>query len=204
MFDRDGGMMQKKVSAKILAFLHFAERLKKELRHGWTSNGRQESVAEHSWRLSLMIILCSPYLNQRLDIEKTLKMAIIHDLVEAKTGDIPFFEAPDGSEKKENKQKAELQAIEEIREFLNDAAGNEIYELWMEYEASNSYEAKIVKALDKIEAQVQQNEADLETWIEYEKESALTYLNPYCSFDSLLSNLMTAVREESIVKMEKV
>ena len=57
----------------ILDFLHAIEQLKQELRHSWTSNGRQESVAEHSWRLSLMLVICSPYLDKQIDLLKANK-----------------------------------------------------------------------------------------------------------------------------------
>jgi len=60
----------------ILKFIHQSEKLKNELRHSWTSSGRQESVAEHCWRTSLMIILLAPKLEESINLEKALKMAI--------------------------------------------------------------------------------------------------------------------------------
>src|SRR5437764_9022274 len=74
--------------SSILKVLTLAERLKFELRHSYTSSGRQESVAEHTWRMSLMAILMEPLLKQNVDITRLLKMIIIHDLVEAEAGDI--------------------------------------------------------------------------------------------------------------------
>ncbi|MDZ4323104.1 MAG: HD domain-containing protein, partial [Alphaproteobacteria bacterium] len=73
-------------------FLNIAEKLKCEMRHSWLSSGRQESVAEHSWRMGLMVMTFFPYLSQKVDLEKCLKMAILHDLAEAEVGDIPVFE----------------------------------------------------------------------------------------------------------------
>ncbi len=64
----------------ILEVLKLAERLKFELRHSYTSDGRQESVAEHTWRMSLMALLLEPYLEQRVNTGKLLKMIVIHDL----------------------------------------------------------------------------------------------------------------------------
>src|SRR5579883_513093 len=77
---------------RMLEMLHIAENLKHEMRHSWLSNGRQESVAEHTWRVAFMVILMAPYLDQAVDIEKCLKLALLHDLAEAETGDIPVFE----------------------------------------------------------------------------------------------------------------
>lgn len=77
---------------KILKFLALSEKLKSELRHSWLSNGRRESVAEHSWQMAIMSMLIHPHLEKPVDLEKTLKMILVHDLVESITGDTPFFE----------------------------------------------------------------------------------------------------------------
>lgn len=63
----------------VLNVVNLGEKLKSELRHSWLSNGRQESVAEHTWRVSLMAMLIEPYLDQEIDTAKMLKMIIIHD-----------------------------------------------------------------------------------------------------------------------------
>lgn len=89
----------------ILQVIALAEKLKYEMRHSWLSNGRQESVAEHTWRMSLMAILVEPYLDQKVNIEKLLKMVIIHDLVEAEAGDIPAFDTMNSHELQLQKQK---------------------------------------------------------------------------------------------------
>jgi len=187
---------------KIIKFLHLAEKLKYELRHGWTSSGRQESVADHSWRVALLLILSAPHLNKRFNIEKALKMAIIHDLVEIYAGDTPFFKITNLSQIN-NKNKKERKALMKIKNIMGEEFCKEIIDLWNEFEDVQSYEAKIVKAFDKIEAQIQQNEADFSTWIDFEIKSALTYLDPYCRFDTFINSLMVAVRQESIAKMKR-
>ena len=75
---------------RILRLLHLSERLKVELRHSWLSNGRQESVAEHCWQMALMALVMHRYLEHPVDLEETLKMILIHDLVEALAGMFPF------------------------------------------------------------------------------------------------------------------
>ena len=82
--------MKEQISS-ILEVLTLAERLKFELRHSYISSGRQESVAEHSWRMSLMAVLMEPLLRQKIDMARLLKMIIIHDLVEAEAKDISAF-----------------------------------------------------------------------------------------------------------------
>ena len=74
----------------LLAQLHLAERLKNTTRHCYTSSGRHESVAEHSWRLALMAYWISDEFPD-LDMDKVIRMCLIHDLGEAFTGDIPVF-----------------------------------------------------------------------------------------------------------------
>lgn len=99
---------------KILEFLHIAENLKKLIRHSWLSDGRQESVAEHTWRMSLMFLLVEPHLGIKVDTQKTLEMIIIHDIIEALVGDIPAFEQFDADIKLQ-KVKMETDAINQIR-----------------------------------------------------------------------------------------
>lgn len=76
---------------KLIEILSVAERLKDEVRHSYTSGGRRESVAEHSWRITLMAYFVSDEFPEA-DLLKIMKMCLIHDLGEAFTGDIPAFE----------------------------------------------------------------------------------------------------------------
>ena len=82
---------------KLIEILSVAEKLKNNTRHSWTSSGRQESVAEHSWRLALMAYLVKDEFPDA-DINKVILMCIIHDLGEAFTGDIPSFNKTDDDE----------------------------------------------------------------------------------------------------------
>ena len=80
-----------------------AEKLKNNTSHSWTSSGRQESVAEHCWRLSLMAYLIKDEFHEA-DINKVILMCICHDLGEAITGDIPAFNKNDGDKLKEERK----------------------------------------------------------------------------------------------------
>ena len=71
--------------------LHIAERLKDTTRHSYTTKGRHESVAEHSWRIALMAFFLRDEFPQA-DMDKVIRMCLIHDLGEAFTGDIPTFD----------------------------------------------------------------------------------------------------------------
>ena len=73
--------------------LHIAERLKDTTRHSYTSKGRHESVAEHSWRIALMAFFLRDEFPEA-DMDKVMRMCLIHDLGEAFTGDIPRSTRP--------------------------------------------------------------------------------------------------------------
>ena len=77
---------------RLVDVLALAENLKTEMRHSWLSNGRQESVAEHTWMMSVAAVLMAPHLQHPVDLGQTLKLIALHDIAEAITGDIPYFE----------------------------------------------------------------------------------------------------------------
>ena len=154
---------------QILNFLHKAEALKRELRHSWLSNGRQESVAEHSWRMSLMGILLIPYIKQKINIAHLLQMIICHDLVEIEVGDLPRPLRPD----KVEKLKQERTGMNKLVKQLPNKLGDKINQLWEEFESGASNEAKLAQALDKMEVVIQHNEADISTWSKKNNEYGL-------------------------------
>src|SRR5262245_51709287 len=184
--------------SRILNFLALSERLKCELRHSWLSSGRQESVAEHTWQMALMALLMHRHLAQPVDIKKTLKMVLVHDLVEAEVGDVPFF---DTGERKRLKAAREQTAIEKIRAALDAATGQEIYDLWQEYEGKATAEARFATALDHLEVQVQHNLADFATWEPIEYDLVYTKMDAPCAVDPFLAAFCAAVKEQAEDKM---
>lgn len=134
----------------IIAFLQSAERMKDTLRSGRTAQGRSESTAEHSWRLCLMIMAFERDLTD-YDIARLLKLAVVHDLGEAIHGDTPATEQhldPDRHER-ERRDMAELCAS------LPDDIRSEMLDLWDDYAAARSPEARLVKGFDKLETMLQ-------------------------------------------------
>lgn len=190
--------------AKIIQLMNFAEGLKIELRHGWLSNGRQESVADHSWRMALLLISIEPYLDFKIDLLKALKMVIVHDLAEAEVGDVFIFESVECDGKKMKKEK-EDKVMQKLRTTLPDPLGEEFYQLWKEYDNKDSKEAKLLGALDKIEAQIQHNESPLDTWlpIEIQKVKEEKYLRAFCEWNPLLMELQELVTEEACKKISQ-
>ncbi len=189
---------------RIIKFLNIAEKLKCELRHSWLSSGRRESVAEHTWRMSLMVILLEPYLSQPINLEKCLKMAILHDLAEAEVGDIPVFETQ-SLEAKQKKYILERGAMVKLCDSLQDPMGEELFSLWDEYEVKQSFEAKFINALDKIEVHLQHVEAPLSTWTEPERDMLFQdkWLRAHCRFDPSLLVFAEEVLNQGIQKLEE-
>ncbi|WP_342113650.1 HD domain-containing protein [Pseudoduganella sp. OTU4001] len=138
-----------------LAFLREAERLKSVLRSGFTSTGRPESTAEHSWRLTLMALVFADEL-PGLDLARVLKLCVVHDLGEAIHGDIPAIHQHSHPDKSAQERADLLTLTRELDEPLRA----EIIALWDEYEAAATPEAKAVKAFDKLETILQHNQGD--------------------------------------------
>lgn len=182
-------------------FLHIAEGLKRELRHSWLSDGRQESVAEHTWRVALMAMAIEEYLPQKVNSEHLLKMIIIHDLVEVYATDIPAFDTMNDIKAKEQKRQNEIKAIEKIRNLLGNDTGQRFYDLWFEFEHKKTYEAKVANALDKLEAQIQHNEAAIETWLPIEHEMVFL-LGRHTDFDDVLDELKDIIEAEGVEKIQ--
>ena len=179
---------------KLLDILHTAERLKDEIRHSYTSGGRPESVAEHSWRLTLMALLLRDEF-PALDMDRVLRMCVIHDLGECFTGDIPSFLKSEGDEDKERS------ALDAWVASLPAPYDTELHALYAEMDALVTDEAKLYKALDKLEAVLQHNEADLSTWIPREYDLNLTYGEENVAFSPYLKVLRAELRQDTVEKL---
>jgi putative hydrolase of HD superfamily len=148
-----GYPMHNDEAARILQFLHAAERLKNVYRTSWTSDGQAESTASHTWRLSLMVVVLGQYLPD-VDIGKLLKICIIHDLGEAIGGDIPAIHQSANAPKSLQERDDLLHLVAP----LPDSIRQEIIDLWDEYDQAATLEARVAKALDKLETLVQHNQ----------------------------------------------
>ena len=175
---------------KLIETLAVAERLKDAVRHCYTSGGRRESVAEHSWRITLMAYFVSDEFPEA-NLEKLMKMCLIHDLGEAFTGDIPTFEKTEKDEEKE------ASLLNEWVKQLPEPFSSEMQELYREMEERQTLEARIYKALDNLEALIQHNESDISTWIPLEYDLQMTYGNDKVQFSEYLTRLRDLVCEDS-------
>lgn len=180
---------------KFLEVMHLAERLKNHTRHSWTSAGRHESVADHSWRLCLMALLVRDEFPQA-DMDKVLRMCVLHDMGEAFTGDVPAFEKTAAHET------AEADALRRWTDSLPAPYGAEFAALYAEMDALETVEAKLYKALDNLEAVIQHDEADLATWLPLEYELQFTYGADKVQFSDYLQRLKAAVDAETRARID--
>ena len=181
---------------ELLAVLHTAERLKDTTRHCYTSQGRHESVAEHSWRVTLMAYLMRDEFPE-LDMDKVMQMCLIHDLGECFTGDIPSFEKTAADTAREDGLLARWVA------GLPQPYCRDMAALYAEMDALETPEARLYKALDKLEAVIQHNEAALSTWLPREYDLNLTYADENVAFSPYLTALRAAIRRETEEKIAK-
>ncbi|AKI01270.1 putative HD superfamily hydrolase [Hoeflea sp. IMCC20628] len=130
----------------VLTFLDETNRLKDTLRSGHTPEGRQESTAEHSWRLSLLVILFGDEM-EGVDLLRLIKICIVHDLGEAISGDVPAIDQRVGDDRAA-RERTDLQTL---CGSLPDDLKAEILALWDEYAEARTPEAVLAKGFDKIE-----------------------------------------------------
>jgi putative hydrolase of HD superfamily len=179
----------------ILDFLRRAERLKNVTRSGFTSEGRPESVAEHTWRLSLMALLFAESFPE-VDFARLVKMCIVHDLGEALGGDVPApVQAEAAAHGEAPKADAERRDLLELLEPLPDPLRAEITALWDEYEDAATPEARLAKALDKLETILQHTQGANPPDFDYRFN--LGYGREYTAGDPLIVALRRILDEET-------
>ena len=158
---------------ELLEILVQAGKLKQAKRHCFVEKDRQESVADHSYRVALMAFLLKNNFTD-VDTSKVIEMCLIHDLGESFTGDIPTFEKK--------------------QEWLA---------LWQEMEAQESLEAKLYKALDKCESIISHNESDLSTWLDLEYDLQYSYGKKEVAFSDFLVQLHAAIDAWTTQKIQQ-
>ena len=174
-----------------IRFIQEAERLKSVLRSGFTSSGRAESTAEHSWRLCLLAMTFADQLGS-IDIGKVLKLCVVHDLGEAISGDVAAVDQhldPDKTER-------ERRDLQTLTRTLPVALQAEILALWEEYESAQTTEAKVVKGLDKLETIIQHNQGANPPDFDYAFN--LAYGQKYTAADPVLATIRALVDKDTL------
>lgn len=174
----------------ILTFLKTAERLKSTLRSAHNSEGRQESTAEHTWRITLLAFALEKYYPE-INFSKLIKMLIIHDLGEIINGDIPAIYQDPAVDKNDEERNDFLEVIEPLSVDLQA----ELLSLFDEYNAVETPEAKLAKALDKLETLLQHIQGKNPEDFDYAFN--LTYGKPYTESDAITSFLRSIIDNQT-------
>ncbi len=185
----------------ILNFVAYAEKLKTLGRHSYTSSAeRQESVAEHTWMLCLLATLLFHEIEIEVDQLRVLKMLIVHDLVEVIAGDIPAFDKLEMAE--EEVYQKEHDALVKLTQGLPEEMRREIIDLWEEFEVCSTPEARVAVAIDKVEAIIQHNIADIRTWSQQDFDYQPYVRNELFDFDPYIRQFKDQVDLDSMKKIE--
>ena len=182
---------------KIYQFFKDVEPLKDTLRTGRTQQGRTESVAEHSWRLAMMAMIVGPTYFPDMDQMKIMRMCLVHDLGEIVHGDIPAPLQKDIP----NKNEAERRDFQQVISCLPDKLSHDLLLAWDEYEAAQTPEAKLVKALDKLETIIQHNQGNDEP--DFDHAFDLSYGTQYTNIDPVITQLRKLVDKDTESTIEK-
>ena len=128
-----------------------------------TDAKRKENDAEHAWHMAIMTLLLSEYANQKIDVLKTISMLLIHDLVEIDAGDTYAYD----EEGKKTQAEREQKAADRIYGMLPEDQGKKLYDLWLEFEAQETPEAKFARTMDNIQPMYLNASTDGKTWQEH-------------------------------------
>ncbi len=180
---------------QVLEFLHLVEQLKCQTRHCQTSGGRTESVAEHCYRLAVFAWLLQGQFPDT-DMNRVIRMCLLHDIGEAVTGDIPVFLKTGADET------TEMKAVEHLADQLSPALGQELRMLFMEMDEQKTSEARLWKALDKMEAVIQHNESDISTWLPLEYDLQREHGIKEAEFSEYTKALREIVLAQTEVKIQ--
>lgn len=131
-----------------LTFLVEADRLKTVLRASpLAAADRRENDAEHSWHLALMVVLLAEHADAPIDVGRAVQLVVVHDLVEIYAGDSPVFDPAAVVGQREREEAA----ADRLFALLPDDQAAYVRELWDEFEAGESAEARFCKAMDRLE-----------------------------------------------------
>ncbi len=121
---------------------------------------RRETDAEHSWHIAMMAMLFSDLAPEGVDRDRCIRMCLVHDLVEIYAGDTFCFDQKAG----EDKEEREMKAADKLFAILPKKDGKELRELWLEFEAQSTPDAKFCASLDRLQPLVNNILTDGHTW----------------------------------------
>lgn len=149
---------------KQIQFIMELDKIKKIGRQTYLSDAsRKENDAEHSWHLALMAFVLADYSNEPIDVLKTMKMVLLHDVIEIDAGDTYAYD----TEANKTKRDRELKAADRIFGLLPEAQKSEYRGLWDEFEAMETPESKFANMLDKVQPLLLNDASGGKSWAEH-------------------------------------
>ena len=157
---------------KQMEFILEVDKVKKIVRQTYLSDAsRKENDAEHSWHLALMAVLLKEYSNEEVDLAKVIPMVLIHDLVEIDAGDTYAYDEAGAKTKRER----ETKAADRIFGLLPSDQGTWLRELWEEFEAYETAEAKFAHVLDNCQPLFLNDASNGKSWEEHQVKKSQIY-----------------------------
>lgn len=149
---------------KQLDFIREIDKEKQIFRQNCLTDGtRKENDAEHAWHMAIMVFLLSEYANEEIDVLKTIRMLLIHDIVEIDAGDTYAY----GDVLKTEQHAKEELAAKRIFGLLPEDQAKELYELWEEFENNETKEARFAKVMDNLQPMLLNDASDGKSWEEH-------------------------------------
>lgn len=178
-------------------FIIEIDRMKHIYRQNLVIDGsRRENDAEHSWHLALMAMIMHEYASEEVNVNKVIKMVLAHDLVEIYAGDTFCYDAKAG----QDKEKREQEAAKKLFSMLPADQGEELRNLWIEFESRKTAEAKFAACLDRLQPLLNNYHTQGGTWVEHDVTSDQVYkrMEAIEEASPVLGKYAKAVIEDSI------
>ncbi len=165
--DKEMENMDKEIKQRLDQQFDFIREIDKEKFIGrqtyLTGATRKENDSEHAWHMAIMTLLLSEYANKEIDVLHTISMLLIHDLVEIDAGDTYAYD----EEGKKTQAERERKAADRIYGMLPEGQGKKLYDLWLEFEAQETPEAKFARTMDNLQPMMLNAATDGKAWVEH-------------------------------------
>ena len=150
---------------KQMDFIREIDKEKQIFRQTYVSDGtRKENDAEHAWHMAIMTFLLSEYANEEIDVLRTIRMILIHDIVEIDAGDTYAYDDAAKTTQREREEKA----ADRLFGLLPEDQAADMRALWEEFEASETKEARFARAMDNVQPLLLNDATEGKAWVEHQ------------------------------------